>query len=85
MELATPHKEEVIKLVDRVGGFEWMIQKHEIDGATALKLDLSLDTPIIVIPRNSTSKELVLESQIMSLALKCDVVPFAFPGHWILV
>lgn len=57
MELATPHKEEVIKLVDRVGGFEWMIQKHEIEGATALKLDLSLDTPIIVIPKNSTSKD----------------------------
>lgn len=59
MELATPHKEEVIKLVDKVGGFEWMIQKYEIDGSTAVKLDLSLDTPIIIIPKHSTSKELV--------------------------
>lgn len=59
MELATPHTEEVIKLVDKVGGFEWLIQKYEIDGAAALKLDLSLDTPIIIIPRNSTSTELV--------------------------
>lgn len=59
MELATPHSEEVIKLVDKVGGFEWLINKYEMDGATALKLDLSLDTPIIIVPRNSLSKELV--------------------------
>lgn len=57
MELATPHTEEAIKLVDKVGGIEWLIQKYEIDGATAIKLDLSLDTPIIVIPRNSVSKD----------------------------
>ncbi|KAJ8645273.1 hypothetical protein MRB53_007021 [Persea americana] len=57
MELATPRAEEAIRLVDKVGGFEWLIQKHEIDGASALKLDLSLDTPIIVVPQNSTSKD----------------------------
>ena len=59
MELATPHTEEAIKLVDKVGDFEWLIQKYEIDGAAALMLDLSLDTPMIIIPRNSTSKESV--------------------------
>uniref|UniRef100_A0A6N2LUY9 PH domain-containing protein n=1 Tax=Salix viminalis TaxID=40686 RepID=A0A6N2LUY9_SALVM len=59
MELATPNTEESIKLVDKVGGFEWLIQKYEIDGATALKLDLSLDTPIIIVPRNSMSKEFI--------------------------
>ncbi|CAL5415223.1 unnamed protein product [Camellia sinensis] len=53
MELATPHTEEAIKLVDKVGGFEWLINKYEIDGSSALKLDLSLDTPIIIVPRNS--------------------------------
>ncbi|KAL1120655.1 hypothetical protein E1A91_D01G180600v1 [Gossypium mustelinum] len=26
MELATPHTEEVIKLVDKVGDFEWFVQ-----------------------------------------------------------
>ncbi|XP_028786889.1 uncharacterized protein LOC114742843 [Neltuma alba] len=57
MELASPHTEEAIKLVDKVGGFEWLIQKYEIDGATALKLDLTLDTPIIIVPKNSTSKD----------------------------
>lgn len=59
MELATPRTEEAIKLVDKVGDFEWLIQKYEIDGSVALKLDLSLDTPIIIIPRNSLSKEFV--------------------------
>ncbi|XP_062108869.1 uncharacterized protein LOC133819601 isoform X1 [Humulus lupulus] len=59
MELATPRTEEAIKLVDKVGGFEWFIQKYEIDGATALKLDLSLDTPMIIVPRNSTSKDFI--------------------------
>ncbi|XP_019418850.1 PREDICTED: uncharacterized protein LOC109329610 isoform X2 [Lupinus angustifolius] len=59
MELASPHTEEAIKLVDKVGGFEWLIQKYEIDGATALKLDLALDTPIIVVPRNSISKDFI--------------------------
>lgn len=59
MELATPHTEEAIKLVDKVGGFEWLINKYEIDGSSALKLDLSLDTPIIIVPKNSTSKESV--------------------------
>lgn len=59
MELATPHTEEAIKLVDKVGGIEWLIQKYEVDGASAVKLDLSLDTPIIIVPRNSQSKELV--------------------------
>ncbi|CAH2036004.1 unnamed protein product [Thlaspi arvense] len=59
MGLATPHSEEVIKLVDKVGGFEWLIQKYEMDGATALKLDLSLDTPIIVVPKDSLSKDYI--------------------------
>lgn len=60
MELASPHTEEAIKLIDKVGDFEWLIQKYEIDGSTAVKLDLSLDTPIIIVPANSNSKELVL-------------------------
>lgn len=59
MELATPHSEEAINLVDKVGDFEWLIQKYEIDGAIALKLDLSLDTPVIIIPRNSMSKDFI--------------------------
>ncbi|CAN6447305.1 unnamed protein product [Victoria cruziana] len=56
-QLATPQTEEAIKLVDKVRGIEWLIQKYEIDGATALKLDLLLDTPIIIVPQNSRSKD----------------------------
>ncbi|BAF08745.2 Os02g0470400 [Oryza sativa Japonica Group] len=59
MELATPHTEEAIKFIDKVGGFEWLIQKYEIDGASAIKLDLSLDTPIIIVPKNSQSKDYI--------------------------
>lgn len=57
MDLAPPNTEEATKLVDKVGGFEWLIQKYEIDGSPSLKLDLTLDTPIIVVPRDSHSKE----------------------------
>ncbi|XP_073012998.1 uncharacterized protein [Typha latifolia] len=57
MELASPHTEEAIKFVDKVGGFEWLIQKYEIDGAASVKLDLSLDTPMIVIPKDSMSED----------------------------
>ncbi|RAL47445.1 hypothetical protein DM860_013410 [Cuscuta australis] len=57
MGLATPHTEEAIKFVDKVGGLEWFIEKYEIDGATAIKLDLSLDTPLIIVPGSSTSEE----------------------------
>ncbi|KAD5802908.1 hypothetical protein E3N88_14268 [Mikania micrantha] len=55
--LAAPNTEEAIRFVDKVGGFEWLIQKYEMDGSAALKLDLSLETPIIVIPGNSLSKD----------------------------
>lgn len=84
MELATPHTEEVVKYVDKVGGFEWLIEKYEIDGASALKLDLSLDTPIIVVPRNSTSKELVLFKNAPSLSFFCyfcKIVGLIFSGE----
>ncbi|MQL90982.1 hypothetical protein Taro_023594, partial [Colocasia esculenta] len=57
MELATPHTEEAVRFVDKVGDFEWLIQKYEIDGASAIKLDMSLDTPIIIVPRDSSSKD----------------------------
>ncbi|KAL6002800.1 hypothetical protein ACLOJK_023022 [Asimina triloba] len=59
MELATPNAEEAIRLVDKVGGFEWLIEKYEIEGASAIKLDLSLESPIIIVPRSSKSKEFV--------------------------
>lgn len=71
MELASPHTEEAIKFVDKVGGIEWLIQKYEIQGASAVKLDLSLDTPIIIVPENSMSKEFV-PTHIHSLVYSLD-------------
>ncbi|XP_057809782.1 uncharacterized protein LOC131024279 [Salvia miltiorrhiza] len=59
MELAPPRPEEAIKLVDKVAGIEWLIQKYEVDGASAIKLDLMLDNPIIVVPRNSLTKDFI--------------------------
>lgn len=64
MELATPHTEEAINLVDKVGGLEWLIHKSEIEGSSALKLDLFLDTPIIIVPRDSFSKKCVFYNSI---------------------
>lgn len=84
MELATPHTEEAIKLVDKVGDFEWLIQKYEMDGNSALKLDLSLETPLIIVPRNSMSKEFVFCILLVTL---CDFfviifTPLILVGTW---
>lgn len=67
MELATPHTEEAINLVDKVGGLEWLIHKSEIEGSPALKLDLFLNTPIIIVPRTSVSKKCVYYNSIYCL------------------
>ncbi|KAJ7520826.1 hypothetical protein O6H91_19G024000 [Diphasiastrum complanatum] len=55
--LATPQVQEVITVVDNVGGIERMIPQADMDGAPAIKLNVSLDTPIIIVPRKSSSKE----------------------------
>ncbi|KAJ9559357.1 hypothetical protein OSB04_013971 [Centaurea solstitialis] len=70
--LAPPLPEEAFKFVDKVGGFEWLIQKYELDGAAAMKLDLSLETPIIVLPRNSMSKDF-LQLDLGHLSVKNEV------------
>ncbi|KAI3512412.1 hypothetical protein L1887_19727 [Cichorium endivia] len=57
LALVPPNSEEAIKFVDKAGGFEWLIKKYEMDGGAAIKLDLSLETPIIVVPRNSHNKD----------------------------
>ncbi|PTQ34792.1 hypothetical protein MARPO_0076s0036 [Marchantia polymorpha] len=55
--LATPQVQQVITVVDKVGGIEKLIQQSDIEGGPALKLNVSLDTPIIIMPRNSESRE----------------------------
>ncbi|KAJ8532740.1 hypothetical protein K7X08_015629 [Anisodus acutangulus] len=78
MELATPHTEEAIKLVDKVGGIEWLIQKYEVDGASAIKLDLSLDTPLIIVPRNSRSEDF-MQLDLGHLRVQNEFCWFGFP------
>ncbi|XP_042516642.1 uncharacterized protein LOC122090931 isoform X2 [Macadamia integrifolia] len=80
MELATPHSEEAIKLVDKVGDFEWLIQKYEIDGSSALKLDISLDTPIIIIPRDSKSKDF-LQLELGQLQVRNEFIWHGCPDN----
>lgn len=55
--LATPRTTQVVTVVDNVGGTEKLIQQSDVEGSTAVKLDLSLDTPIIFMPRSSKSQE----------------------------
>ncbi|KAL2613699.1 hypothetical protein R1flu_025391 [Riccia fluitans] len=55
--LATPQVQQVITVVDKVGGIEKLIQQSDIEGGPAIKLNLSFDTPIIIMPRNSGSHE----------------------------
>lgn len=40
-----------------VGGIESFIQQSEITGSTGIRFDISMDAPVIVMPRNSTSLE----------------------------
>lgn len=75
MELAPPRPEEAIKLVDKVAGIEWLIQKYEVDGAAAIKFDLTLDNPIILVPRNSSSKELVFQLFSLLFFRSCLLFP----------
>lgn len=55
--LATPQTTQVVTVVDNVGGTQKLIQQSDVEGSTAVKLDLSLDTPIIIMPRCSNSQE----------------------------
>ncbi|KAH9312826.1 hypothetical protein KI387_027861 [Taxus chinensis] len=55
--LATPQAQQAIQVVDKVRGVEWLIQQSEMEGSPAVKLDVSLDTPIIIMPHNSMSKD----------------------------
>lgn len=57
--LATPQTTQVVTVVDKVGGTEKLIQESDVEGSSAVKLDFSLDTPIIIMPRSSDSQEYV--------------------------
>lgn len=56
--LAPPETSKgVVKLRDQVTNSEKWFTKSEIEGSPALKLDLSLTKPIILMPRRTDSPE----------------------------
>lgn len=57
MGLAPSNVESVVKLKDHISNSEKWVTKSEIEGSPALKLDLSLTNPIILMPRRTDSSE----------------------------
>lgn len=59
MGLATPQVQQMITVGDEGGSIGRLKQQFEIDGAPAVKLHVGLDTPVIIMPRSSSSQEYV--------------------------
>jgi vacuolar protein sorting-associated protein 13A/C len=55
--LSAPHAQHLTRVVDKVGGMEKFVPQSDIEGLPALKLNVSLDNPIIKMPKSSSSKE----------------------------
>lgn len=60
MGLAPSTSDGVVKLRDQVTDSEKWFTTSEIDGSPAMKLDLSLTRPIIIMPRRTDSLEYAL-------------------------
>lgn len=75
----------VVKLRDQVTDSEKWFTTSEIDGSPAMKLNLSLTKPIIIMPRRTDSLEYILV--LFSLSLINIVICF-FPSpkrQWLIV
>lgn len=57
MGLVPNNSKGVVKLKDQVTNSEKWFTASEIEGSPALKLDLSLTNPIILMPRRTDSPE----------------------------
>lgn len=55
--LSAPHTQQLTRVVDKVGGIEKLVPQSDIDGSPALKLNVFLETPIIIMPGCSSSKD----------------------------
>ncbi|KAI5061209.1 hypothetical protein GOP47_0023714 [Adiantum capillus-veneris] len=55
--LSAPHTQHFTRVVDKVAGIERLVPQSDIDGLPALKLNVSLKTPIIIVPGDSASKD----------------------------
>ncbi|XP_039123130.1 uncharacterized protein LOC120259563 isoform X5 [Dioscorea cayenensis subsp. rotundata] len=75
MGLAPSNVESVVKLKDHISNSEKWVTKSEIEGSPALKLDLSLTNPIILMPRRTDSSDY----------LKLDVLHITIQNtfHWL--
>lgn len=57
MGLVPRNAESVVKLKDQVTNSEMWVSNTDIEGSPALKLDLSLSRPVILMPRRTDSLE----------------------------
>ena len=56
--VASGSQQAVVSVVDAAaGGIERLIQQSELNGSPGVKLDVSMDAPVLIMPRNSTSSE----------------------------
>ncbi|CAI5951576.1 unnamed protein product [Closterium sp. NIES-65] len=57
--LAAPgvRQEMVVRVVDAVGGIERRIQQWEVAGSSGIRYNVSLDAPILILPRTTDSQE----------------------------
>lgn len=57
MGLVPSNPKDFIKVNDQAANSEKWLTKDEIEGSPAMKLDLSLNKPIILMPQRTNSKE----------------------------
>ncbi|XP_057872719.2 uncharacterized protein LOC131078906 isoform X2 [Cryptomeria japonica] len=69
MGLTSKESNSIVKLKNRVTNFEKSFTKSEIEGSPALRLDLSLRKPIIIMPRRTDSKDF-LELDVLSVTVQ---------------
>ncbi|XP_073111690.1 uncharacterized protein [Elaeis guineensis] len=69
MGLVPSNVERVVKLKDQVTNSEKWVTKTEIEGSPALRLDLSLSRPIILMPRRTDSMD-YLELDVLQITVQ---------------
>ncbi|KAJ0970742.1 hypothetical protein J5N97_018701 [Dioscorea zingiberensis] len=69
MGLAPSNVESLIKLKDHISNSEKWVTESEIEGSPAVKLDLSLTNPIILMPRRTDSSD-YLELDVLHITIQ---------------
>ncbi|GBG70050.1 hypothetical protein CBR_g4878 [Chara braunii] len=55
--VTAPQVQNTVKVVDKVRGIERLIEQSEMEGGLALKLDVSMENPVIIVPSSSNSSD----------------------------